>query len=35
MKDIAGSIDTDALQSGLQEATGGLQDALSNFGGFA
>ena len=35
MKDIAGNIDTDALQSGLQEATGGLQDALSNFGGFA
>ena len=35
MKDIAGSIDTDALQSGLQEATGGLQDALSNFGGFS
>ena len=38
MKDITGNIenfDTGALQSGLQEATGGLQDALSNFGGFA
>ena len=34
LKDIAGDIDTDALQSGLQDATSGLQDALSNFGGF-
>ena len=34
MTSIAGNIDPNALQSGLQEATGGLQDALSNFGGF-
>ena len=34
MSDIAGNIDTDALQSGLQDASGSLQNALSNFGGF-
>ena len=34
VKDIAGNIDTGALQSGLQDATGGLQSALGNFGGF-
>ena len=35
MTSIAGNIDPNALQSELQEATSGLQDALSNFGGFA
>ena len=35
MTSIAGNIDPNALQSELQEATGGLKDALSNFGGFA
>ena len=34
MSDIAGDIDTDALQSGLQDASSSLQSALSNFGGF-
>ena len=34
MGDITGNIDTDALQSGLQDASGSLQNALSNFGGF-
>ena len=34
MSDIAGNIDTDALQSGLQDASSSLQSALSNFGGF-
>ena len=34
MSDIAGNIDTDALQSGLQDASSSLQNALSNFGGF-
>jgi len=34
MSDIAGDIDTDALQSGLQDASSSLQNALSNFGGF-
>ena len=34
MSDIAGNIDTDALQSGLQDASSSLQDALGNFGGF-
>ena len=34
MSDIAGDINTDALQSGLQDASSSLQDALSNFGGF-
>jgi len=34
MSDITGNIDTDALQSGLQDASGSLQNALSNFGGF-
>ena len=34
MNDIAGDIDTDALQSGLQDASSSLQSALSNFGGF-
>ena len=34
MSDIAGDINTDALQSGLQDASSSLQSALSNFGGF-
>ena len=34
MSNIAGDIDTDALQSGLQDASSSLQSALSNFGGF-
>ena len=34
MSDIAGDIDTNALQSGLQDASSSLQSALSNFGGF-
>ena len=34
MGDITGNIDTDALQSGLQDASSSLQSALSNFGGF-
>ena len=34
MGDITGNIDTDALQSGLQDASSNLQSALSNFGGF-
>ena len=34
VQDLAGNIDTGALQGSLQDATGGLQSALSNFGGF-